>query len=365
MTNPIPSNYIKNTVNPISQITTAENPQTLTSASSTRASMRRMRTETPTTSFPITSSYGKLEREVAEVWDDMIAAFRQGNYGEALAKAERLEGVCDHFVERLEFVVEHFLKGQFAGGRAYFLALMQKKEALPLCESAFDKLNAGLDELLTLIHDTASGRGTELARAKEEFQRTHRIYRGFIELSIGEKQKAIDDLKREIPCEEDVIAEGFFYKVLEQKLGATLLPSPSSVDPTNARALFWAGRYEEALALIPEQQTEDSIPQYGWEWYEQRSRESEAKALKGACLALLGRTEEALLILEKDASCVSREQELMAILTHLQKGNFAAVKSNCITWNQSQFIIPVPLFFLDNRDFLRHLLPLAIRSFEN
>ncbi len=369
MTNPIQVNSIQHKSNPANQITTAENRQALTSSSSTRAGMRRMRTETWTTSWPYTaptSSYGKLEREVEDVWDDMLKAFRQGNYAEALAKAEHLEGSCDNFVERVEFVVQHFLKGQFAGGRAYFLALMQKKDALPLCESGFDKLNAGLDELLTLIHDCGWGRGKELADAKEEFERTHRIYRGFIELGIGEREKAIADLKSAVAVEKDDIEGGFFYKVLEQKLGTTLLPAPTSVDPADPISLFWAGRYEEAVALIPEHPIEKTVPKYGYEWHERISREANENLLKGACLALLGRTSEALLLVEKELTgYYNYDQELMILLTYLQKGDFAAVKSDCVTRRQTQFVIPVPLFFLDNRDFLRHLLPLAIRGFEN
>jgi tetratricopeptide (TPR) repeat protein len=345
-------------LNSISHTSIADNLQAQTSSSTT---------SWPYSSTPVTGSYGKLEREVEDLWEEMMVDFRQGNYAGALAKAEHFEGLCDNFVERLEFVVEHYIKAQFAEGRAYFLALMQKKEALALCDQGFDTLHEGLDEFLTLAHECRWGkRHREFLKTKEDLQNTHLIYRGFIELSLGQREQAIADLKSGITCDEGDIETGLFYKVLEQKLGTTLLPAHMSVDPTNARALFWAGRYEEALALIPEHSAEPPEPHFGWDWVQQRSKESKDEALRGACLTLLGRTSEALLIFDKDSKGLfGFDSEMMATLTHLHKGNFAEVKRGCITSDQTQFLIPMPALCLDNRDFLRHLLPLAIRGFEN
>jgi len=343
MTNPIQVNSIQHRYNSTLQ----------TTFSSTRTETR--------------GSYGKLEREAEDLLEEMMTDFRKGNYAEALAKAEHLEGICDNFVERVEFVVEHYLKGQFAEGRAYFLALMQKSEAISLCDKGFDTLHEGLDEFLKLAHECGWGRN-EFLGAKEELENTHLIYRGFIELSLGEREKAIADLKSRVTYHEDEIEIGFFYKVLEQKLGTTLLPGPTSVDPTDPTSLFWAGHYEEALALIPEHSTEDSEPHFGWDWFQHRSQESKDEALRGACLALLGRTSEALLIFDKDSGRLfGFDSEMMTILTHLQKGDFAEVKSSCIRTDDDfdSFLIPMAALSLNNRDFLRHLLPLAIRGFEN
>jgi tetratricopeptide (TPR) repeat protein len=376
---------------PIDNTSTPHKSTSIQTSSGRGAGMRRMRSETITipwttesSTTPITGSFGEVGRRAEDMWDSLMMAFGKGHYAEALASLENMQELSNTFLTRAEFVIEHMMKGQFSEAKAYFLALMKNPEAIKLCDSGFEHLKTTLNEAIELAHEMGwVERNTE--RYQNLLEKEHLLYRGFLTLSIGAREEAIQDLKSSIEPlffsnesqadswnryrASEAIEASFFFKILEQKLEVQLLPTPQSGGESDAMSLFLSSRYEEALALIDNRRVQDSEsddPLFDQaRWLEDRYQRSTDLAIKGASLALLGRYSEALDCFEQNSSDFGYEGEIMTTLTYFHQGNLKAARASCIsTDDPGQFFIPIPIISSDKTDFVRHLIPLAIRGFE-
>ena len=337
MTKEIKLNTISTIQQPIQFTTTQINSTNApTTASSTRAAMRRMRTETTTFSFPQTidsatsaptGSVGALQKEPWEFLDSFTQALMKKNYAEILAMLSKLDTQCDRLIERVEFALENVLKGQLAVVRSYFTGMMKNPEAIDLCNAGVEQLKQGLLEVMALINE--SGISPSDGSSLERFDSIHQFYRGFLKLSVGQSEEAIRDIRtslttfnfqkdwEEFPYAIDIDAI-FLIKIMEQKLNTPLFPTSQTIDTTDPLSLFVAGQYNEALALL-ETSTDLS--------YDELS-------LKAYCLGMLGRMDEAYLGLEDRPTYL-----LMLFLA----GDYTKVETPNLSWNCCPVLWMVPL----------------------
>lgn len=326
---------------------------------------------------------GELIISLKNSWEKMREAFAKGQYAEALMNLENIEGVCDDFVEDLRFAVTNLMKGQFGGRKAIFMALMQDPKALSLCDKSFEQLKAGSERAIAIALKTGEHHGIP---SEQEIQKIFEIaqlfYRGMMELSLGEREGAIRDLRSslQVMCNDvwkglkrpEYVEMCFLLKILEQKLGVSLIPQPEAIDPNDKMSLFLAGRYQEALDLItnPPQIEDDLLFTIDY-WVEDRFRQSSDIILYGAILTLTGKSDEALAWFEQHPSdCYGYNQKTLLALTHFAQGEYQKTRDALKPLSDesdryTDFLIPIPFLGEDNASFVRSVLPLAIRGFED
>ncbi len=309
--------------------------------SSSRAGLRRMRTETPTTTcdpgFVIEPDFEPVELLLLQLDE----ALRKGRYEEGFSLIDQLDvlwndTLLDPTVEflaslqsdtqspspHLRSALEFLGQGALSEMRAYFLALTNDDGAIDLCNSGFEKLWRGVSEVRIVAKEQSQRDEETFATVEKILKMAQYLTRGIFAISLNMRELAIDDLKagynmsltEEFFDEEDFDIECFFpIKVLEQKLQAPLLPKPSIVNDRIPKSLFLAGRYEEALALL-------SMPQS----FEDEEDSIDGDGAKAACLALLGRYDEAIDLLENRQDGVA--EPAIASLVYLLKGDLEKAK---------------------------------------
>jgi tetratricopeptide (TPR) repeat protein len=278
----------------IQSATSTPNERTSPS-SSQRASMRRMRMETPAARPEFVSESLSIDDPlelVQKYKTQMEKAIKDGRYSEALSFLDKIESLvggsfAEEFIEEVEkqlFIngddlrsaFEHVRNGVISAYRAYLFALSGNESAISLCDSGFENLKLGMDEVIEMMKDLGMPDSPELKEFPKQLEVGHLYVRGMIAMRLSMRQAAIDDLRESFrlglevndPAPVDML---FLGKVLERKLDTPLFPESSDVDPQDPKALLMAGRYEEALEL-------SSTPD----------------AIRAACLALMGRYDEAL-----------------------------------------------------------------------
>lgn len=354
-----------------------------TSTASTRSSMRRMRTETTTSPSWMTSSTGstgQVKKNIEILRDKLVHSFTKGHYEKALELLANLETISDDLLQRVEFIVENLIKGQFSQTRANFQALMKNPDAITNCDLAFEQLQAAAAKILEIAHEmgVAEDLNKKLQKALEQ---EHLLYRGFIKLSVGQREEAIKDLQNSVPhlfnaCEQSSsfhngynrfkdVESAFLFRILEIKLGTTLLSVPTSIDDSDPMSLFLAGKYEAALQVIDGRKDVDSKP-LGEDWFKHIGEPSFDFALKAACLALQGQTKEALRLVKHEATSYDGDPEIMASLIHLLSGDLKEARKKFPFENfDEQFLVPLPILSNDsNIQLPEPLILLAIRGFE-
>jgi len=351
-----------------------------TSTSSLRTSMRRMRTETTTSSSSTTDSEGKIYKELEILRDKFVTSFTKGRYADALAILANLETISDDLLQRAEFIVEHLVKGQFSQTKAYFQALMKNPDAIANCDTAFEQLQAATANILKIARDMGAKEYVN-KKLQKVLEQEHLLYRGFIKLSLGQREEAIKDLQSSVPhlfnsYEQSSdyhyrysyfkdVESAFLFRILEIKLETTLLAVPTSLDDSDPMSLFLAGKYEAALQVIDARRNVDSKP-LSEDWFQHIGKPSYDFALKAACLALQGQTKEALRLVKHEATSYDGDPEIMASLIHLLSGDVtAARKKYPFEGFDKQFLVPLPILSDDNNIQLPEpLILLAIRGFE-
>ena len=309
-------------------------------SSSQRASLRRMRTETMAPRAPLQNTVSMDENidRIQKLATQIDTSIREGKYSDALSTLRELERLVNGtfrddaiaVIEQNFFIdssdirsaIEHLNNGVFSEARAYLLALNNDRSAIELCNSGFDNLKLGIQEIKDILNQIGMPilPAEEMAEGEKLFESIHFTMRGMINMALNSREAAIEDLragfKLAMELEGDSTADfAFFAKTLEQKLQARLLPESMIVDEKDPRSLLMAGRYEEALQLLSTPQFEDK---------------DGAQAIRGACLALLGRFDEALDQFESSEygyyNHSEIEQSLGCTLVHYLKGDHAKAK---------------------------------------
>lgn len=283
---------------------------TSTLSSSYRSSLRRMRTETPT-SYPSTTTwkdFEKMVKSIEEFFSNLNGALKEGRYQDALKMVDQFERVWNETMlsSWVEYIEEEFpiqsshlkpaiellTNATLKEIKAYFLAMEKNPDALSVSEIGFEQLQKGFDEALALYKEMESSIDQQYIKDLELcLEAVHYFYRGMINTALNRREHAANDFKDLYRCYEKYVSSERFLeegrhqdmkyiygmKILEKKLGAQIITPPTEIDITDPESLFIAGRYEEALALLSEDTNEDF-----------------SSLTKPMCLAMLGRYTEAL-----------------------------------------------------------------------
>jgi tetratricopeptide (TPR) repeat protein len=226
-----------------------------------------------------------------------------------------------------------FVQGEYKAcslaTKAYSLAMMKNPKAINLCDEAAEQFK----QVLSKAMEQESVGTSRQAEFFEGFDSFHLFYRGFLELSLGQRVEAIRDIRSSLTSlrfqpdcpscfDEETL---FFIKILEQKLGESLIPIPQEIDTSNPKALFLAGQYNKALSLL-----------------DARSDYPDTLMLKAACHAMLGRFEDAKECLEDGDFCTSSIECTHQLLDFLQ-GDYDRIKTPSVNWDDPAILLMLPL----------------------
>jgi tetratricopeptide (TPR) repeat protein len=257
------------------------------SSSSSRSGMRRLRTETTTpprftttsASTSTSSTTQRIYEEFQERFLQLKKAFEKEKYDKALRLIDELEPLIreslDELIcksnstdsteidpQKLKKVRDLVGDAIMAGSRAYFLAYLDDPRAISLCDIGFEKINKAVH----ILHDGDESRNS-FQEIVEFIKNGHRFYRGLLELGLGKREEAMQDLQRVFRDRPDFLEQiGFwngrslhlFFRALEEKLDTHLMP-PCSEDASStcslnttekAIQLFAEGNFEEAKKVI-------------------------------------------------------------------------------------------------------------------
>ena len=327
----------------------------ISSSSTTRAGQRRLRTETPT-STPVAAQ--DILQTAAKDWETFVElidsshkAFYMGRYEEALTRLRQGQTLWDtslvHVLTILSETlplseeesaqlaqmlptIQQLVDVAFLEGEAYLFALLSKQEAITLADEGFKRIMSHIDDIVILARSLDPEEAPE--DIQTEITQGYQLYRKFLLFALGKKESALNGLKdhlqyflselytdiasaaeRDVFWDDDQLADLFFFKVLEQKLNTPLLPTLSTIDPNDEISLFLAGQYQDVLTLM-EKDPELLNPE-----------------LKGACLALLGQTQEAIHLFQATAESESGESDyadIMMAITYLLQGDLQSALKN-------------------------------------
>ena len=298
-----------------------------TTSSSTRATMRRMRTETPATTLQ-TGSFEALDKDKSAFSESFIQALMAKNYAEIFVMLWKADIQYDRLSEHADFVQGQD-KACSMATKAYSLAMMKNPKAINLCDEAAEQFK----QVLSGAMEQESVCTSRRAEFFECFDSFHLFYRGFLELSLGQRVEAIRDIRSSLSslrfqpdCPQCFDEETlFFIKILEQKLGESLIPIPQEIDIYNPKALFVADQYNQALALLDAQ-----------------SDYPDTLMLKAACHAMLGRFEEAKECLEDGDFCTSSTECTHPLIDFLQ-GDYESIKMPSVNLDDPAILLMLPL----------------------
>lgn len=279
------------------------------STPSLRASMRRMRFETATPSYtptsytPNTFDFEKMAEALQELQEKAALAIQEGRYTEAWVYLDKMENLWKgtfetNLIDFLKEIVplsdsvdlhplfQHLINdGVFPIFNSYVLALKGDSQGIALCDKGYENMQRGLQDILELGQRLGM---TDITREAQEaetvLKSAYKFFRGLENIAIGSKEVAIVDLREAFALVDQLTYQKiqpmdsetlFFAKVMEQRLNTSLLPE-IEIDEKNPTDLFRAGRYQEALNLLPQSDT------------------YETQSLQAYCLAMMGQHDEAL-----------------------------------------------------------------------
>jgi len=333
--------------------TSAQNPVSVleqsSPQSSSRSGLRRMRTETTTPTYASDSDWSmptiqKDFEPIESLIEQINKALQEGRYEKGLPFVNQIDAIWNGtlldkvvaYLKELEPATSSHLQPalEFLGNgvidemKAYFHALTKDSDAIALCNSGFDKLRHGLSEVLALAREQNwAGPSDVEAQIEKSLDAAQHLMRGMIAMSLNMREMAIDDLRAGLSVFmakdtdsdpedfDDFDIESYFtIKALEQKLQASLLPKSPIVDDLNPHALFLADRYEEALKIVSTPQFKDANPY------------ADVEGFRAACLALMGRHDEAFEILDGVDYGSPLESEIGIPLVLFLKGDFEKAK---------------------------------------
>ena len=266
-------------------------PETVTAS---RAGLRRLRTETRTSHVEdIATTSTSTDRLIEQLAIELSQAFQEHRYEDAIRILDTIERMP---IEELEIPAEFhpLFIGALDELKAYCAAMLNRSgDALLIHSEAMEKIQALRPMLDEMFGSSLNVLWDRLA-----------VHEGLFLLLNGQEAEAIQELQKAGTIQDPSII--MLLAAIQKKLGVQIIQL-TPTESTDAESLFYAGRYEEALKELDSASECSDCNRY----------------LRGACYAMLDRTDEALALFEPatDAGLV-----LMRNTIQLMRGNFKAAQ---------------------------------------
>jgi tetratricopeptide (TPR) repeat protein len=275
---------------------------------SSKAGQRRLRTETPATSYiETTETTTSSDRGMADrLTSDLVSAWQENRFEDAIRILDALQKIPFKDWGFPDEARPYFalIQAQLDDMKAFSLMMLNRPE------EALNQHIAMMEKIKTYLSMWEDMNSFYMSWIRDRMAVQYALFL----LENKKTDEAIAELQKAGQTEDPLLI--FVLTAIQNKLHIKILqpiPPDSSETDWDADILFLAGRYEEALQKLDEGSSE------GW-------CSCGDGFLRAACLAMLGRYDEALASCEKCASPDDLNVLMIRNLIRMMKGDLAGAK---------------------------------------